>query len=125
MKEKLILWVVGLALDKNKQKLVAGFSVAVGFACAWLSANAPEWAQWANHPELVGLLMVAAVNYLVNGLAAGPLKTHAAKLQSILNEMAANVGLQKPPLLADGKALSVTEEFTDALKAKVAKELQK
>jgi hypothetical protein len=125
MKDKLTLWIVGLALEKNKQRLLAGFSISIGLIGAWISANLPEWAQWANHPELIGLVLVAAVHYIVNVLASGPLGVHAARLQSILNEMAESVGLTKPPLLVDGKTLGVTEEFADALKDKVAKAITK
>ena len=124
MKDKLTLWIVGLALDKNKQTIVGFVSVAVGFLTVWLGQNLPEWAQFANSPELLGLLVVAVINVAVNFLASGPLKAHGSKLQSILNEMAVSVGLAKPPIVEDGKPLGVTEEFAEQVKAKVNKALQ-
>jgi len=119
MKDKITLWVVGLAIDKNKQAIIGVVSVIVGAASAYLAQALPPWAQGYITPELIGLIVVAVINFAVNFLASGPLKSHAAKLQDILSEMGRTVGLQKPPLVSDGKALTVTEEFADALKSKV------
>ena len=102
MKDKLTLWIVGLALDKNKQAIVTSVSVLIGALCAYLSTNLPEWARPYATPEIVGLLVVAAINFAINFLASGPLKAHGAKLQAILNDTAKSVGLDAPPLLTDG-----------------------